>query len=322
MNFFHRILGGKDAGAHPAVAPATVEVQSPASIDGTAPRFFEIPTRNHFGECARSKNGRFLLTWADDSARGRYFLLCDNRILAEGRMARPNDGKVADNGTFILNQWGTGDGLKGTFRAFNYPREPIVAKKIAANLFNNGLSPEGRYAAVQACHAPGSDDNCILLVYDLIQKAEIGRFVPQSGWADDYRFPGDGTIELEYRKLGHFRYALTGEFLDLAAWKEAQLTCGDYSMALITIERILKEHEGKPSSELADRLIRAIDRVTPQIVPEHAKTLAMAKKLRGTCLEVCGDREQALRCYQEALAIDPKAGVKRNIERLTRMRKV
>ncbi len=322
MSFFHRIFGGKDAGAYPAVAPAKVEAQSSVPVDGAAPRFFEIPSRNHFGECARSRNGRFLLTWADDSARGRYFLLCDNRILAEGRMARPNDGRVADNGTFILNQWGTGEGLKGTFRAFNYLGEPIVAKKIAANLFNNGLSHEGRYAAVQSCNAPGSADDSVLLVYDLIQKAEIGRFVPESGWADDYRFHEDGTIELGYRKLGYFRYALTGEFLDLCAWQEAQLTKGDYSMALITIERILKVHEGKPSPELAERLIQAIDRVAPQIVPEHGKTLAMARKLRGTCLEECGDREQALRCYQEALGLDPKAGVKRSIERLTRMRRL
>jgi hypothetical protein len=125
MNFFHRIFGGKDAGTHTSVAPVRGEVQSSEPVDGAASQFFEIPARNFFGECARSRNGRFLLTWADDSARGRYFLLCDNRILAEGRMARPNDGKVADNGTFILNQWGSGDGLRGTFRAFNY-LEPVM----------------------------------------------------------------------------------------------------------------------------------------------------------------------------------------------------
>jgi tetratricopeptide (TPR) repeat protein len=62
--------------------------------------------------------------------------------------------------------------------------------------------------------------------------------------------------------------------------------------------------------------------VFPQVVPEHAKTLAMAKKLRGTCLEACGDADQALLCFQEALAIDPKVGVKRSIERLTRISKV
>ncbi|MGA2084560.1 MAG: tetratricopeptide repeat protein [Terracidiphilus sp.] len=322
MNFFHRIFGFKDAGAPPAVAPVGVEVQPSAVVDDAKSRFFEIPSCNHFGECARSRNGRFLLTWADEMVRGKYFLLCDNRIIAEGKMARPNDGKVADNGTFILNQWGPGSDLRGTFRAFNYLGEPIVAKKITANLFNNGLSPEGRYAAVQTCNAPGSTDDCVLLVYDLIQRAEIGRFVPRSGWADDYQFHEDGTIELGYRKLGYFRYALTGEFLDPNAWEEAQLTFGDYSMALITVERTLKQHQGKPSPELAGTLIRAIDRVAPQIVPEHAKTLAMAKKLRGTCLESIGHQEQALRCYQEALIIDPKAGVKRSIERLTKMSRV
>lgn len=322
MNLFRRIFGGKDAGAHPPVLPASVERRSSAPLDDGAPRLFEIPSRRHFGECTRSKNGGFLLTWADNGAQGRYFLLSGNRILAEGRMARPNDGKVADNGTFILNQWGSGNSLRGTFRAFNYLGEPIIAKRIAANLFNNGLSLDGRYAAVQACNAPGSADNSILLVYDLIQNAEIGRFVPQSGWADDYRFHDDGTIELGYAKLGYFRYALTGEFIDHRGWQEAQLTKGDYSMVLITIEHILKEHEGKPSAELAQKLIRAIDRVIPQVVPEHAKTLAMAKKLRGMCLEACGDGEQALLCFQEALAIDPKAGVKRNIERLTRISKV
>ena len=36
----------------------------------------------------------------------------------------------------------------------------------------------------------------VLLVYDLIQNTEIGRFVPQSGRADDYRFREDGTVEL------------------------------------------------------------------------------------------------------------------------------
>jgi hypothetical protein len=36
----------------------------------------------------------------------------------------------------------------------------------------------------------------VLLIYDLIQKMEIGRFVLQSGRADDYRFRKDGTVEM------------------------------------------------------------------------------------------------------------------------------
>lgn len=135
----------------------------------------------------------------------------------------------------------------------------------------------------------------------------------------DYRFHDDGTIELGYRKLGYFRHALTGTFLDRATWEEAQLTRGDYSIALIMIDRILKEHHGNPPLEINERLVDAIDRAERQIVPEHMKTLAKAKKLRGICLEARGQVQSALRCYQEALAIDPKSGVKRGIERLIKV---
>jgi hypothetical protein len=93
-------------------------------------------------------------------------------------------------------------------------------------------------------------------------------------------------------------------------------------MALITIVHILKEHEGKPSAEQAQGLIRAIDQVIPQVVPEDGKTLALATMLRGRCLQACGAAKQALLYLQQALAIGPKAGVKRSIERLTRISNV
>jgi hypothetical protein len=269
------------------------------------------------GLCVRSSNGRFTLTWNDKfTGRSKYFLLRGNQIIAEGKLARPNDGLVADNGTFIFNEWGTGEGLKGTFRAFNEVGEVLIVKKLAANLFNDGLSPDGRYAAVQTANAPGSDDSSVLMVFDLIQRAQIGRFVPQSGWADQYRFHDNGMIELGYQKLGFFSYSLAGEFIDRRLWEEAQLTRGDYSMTLITVQRILKDCGGKPDLDLTDRLIGAIDRVSPLIVREHEKTQALAKRLRGECLEVRGDRAAALVNYREALSIDPKVGVKRQINRL------
>jgi len=45
-------------------------------------------------------------------------------------MARPNDGKVADNGTFIFNDWGFGDGLK----------EPSVPLILWARTSSSGAS--------------------------------------------------------------------------------------------------------------------------------------------------------------------------------------
>jgi len=63
-------------------------------------------------------------------------------------MARPNDGKVADNGTFIFNDWGFGDGLKGTFRAFDSLGQNLIVRRFRANLLNNGISFDGRFAVM------------------------------------------------------------------------------------------------------------------------------------------------------------------------------
>lgn len=318
MGFFRRLFGSEVKSV-----VASVKIETRPEPVGTRQSFsseiFEIPSRRFMGLCVRSSNGRFTLTWNDNfTGRSKYFLLRGNQIVAEGTLARPNDGAVADNGTFIFNEWGTGEGLKGTFRAFNEVGELLIVKKLAANLFNNGLSFDGRYAAVQTANAPGSDDSGVLTVFDLIQRAQIGRFVPESGWPDQYRFYDDGTIDLGYQKLGFFRYSLDGEFIDRGLWEEVQLTSGDYSMTLITVQRILKNYGGMPDLDLTVRLIEAIDRVTPLIVKEHEKTKALAKRLRGECLEVRGDRAAALASYREALSIDPKVGVKRQIDRLTK----
>lgn len=56
---------------------------------------------------------------------GRYLLIDDDRLVVDARMQRPQDGKVADDGTFILNDWGDSDALSGTFYAFRSDRPAL-----------------------------------------------------------------------------------------------------------------------------------------------------------------------------------------------------
>ena len=75
-------------------------------------------------------------------------------MICEGRSERPQDGKVANDGTFILNDWMLGEGLKGRFVAFRRDGTAILARDIAANLMTNaaldpfGKIPEFKYCAV------------------------------------------------------------------------------------------------------------------------------------------------------------------------------
>ncbi len=284
--------------------------------------FASIKSRDFFGPFARSPSGRFALAWHDgdgqgrgghrSSGLGRYLLLDQARIIVEGRIARPNDGKVADNGTFIINDWGFGDGLKGVFSAFSPSGELLLSRTFAANLFNNGLSADGRFAVCQTCNAPGSADSSVLAVFDLAERREISAFTPEAGWAHEYEFdPAAKWIRLRYNDGSFCTYALMGEFLDRDQWIKIKLAAGD----LFVADAIMREHEGVLPPQWAEALSSGLDRVlaAPRTDP-HAH--ARAYKIRGQLFEAKGDLTDALASYDAALTLDPKVGVKRKADQL------
>lgn len=285
--------------------------------------FFRIPSRDYFGWFATSPDGRYTITWCDSNVEGthsgdrafgmgRYYLLDSAAIIAEGWIERPNDGKVANDGTFVLNDWRFTANLSGVFCAFRADGNSIATTCFTANLYNNGLSANGRLAVCQTCNSP-TDDGAILAVFDLTNGTEIARWIPESGWAASYEFPQDGrTVRLCYPGGGSFAYSLHGEFLDRDRWIEWSLSAGN----LAVVERLIEEADRKPSGELARRLIDGIDVSLDTRSPgdEHAR--AWAFKLRGICLESGGNALDALRCYDEALQLDPKIGVKRRADAL------
>jgi hypothetical protein len=221
----------------------------------SAPTVLDIPALNFFGPYSRSPNGRYTLVWRDgsgsrDSGEGRYVLLDGKKLVADGAMQRPNDGKVADNGTFILND------LSGIFWAFGSDGSLILSRSFSANLFNNGLSSDGTLAYCQTCNS-ASKDCAILTIFDLVARTEISAFSAESGWANDYEFPpGTGTVRLHYANNGgEFDYSLTGEFIERDKWIAAGLKSGDLYM----VKRSMEEVGNRPDPDLAKRLIASVD---------------------------------------------------------------
>ena len=144
-------------------------------------------------------------------------------------MERPNDGKVVNSGVFILNDWRffTNE-LRGTFYAFRPSGEPIIRHEFKANLFNNGLSPDGRYAVCQTCNSGDEHDSAMLAIFDLEEAREIARWRLSPGWANGYMFTEDGKhILLEYPQKASLTYAMTGEFVDRQKWLEFAIARGE-----------------------------------------------------------------------------------------------
>jgi len=139
--------------------------------------FVSVEGANFFGPFSESNNRRFIIAWSDfdpSSGRGGFrqgglgtYLLAENgSVILDGNAERPNDGKVADNGTFIFNDWMFGTGLRSTFFAFDMTGKAILQHRFAAKLYNNGISNSGEFAVCQLCNSD-TKDGSVLAFFDL-----------------------------------------------------------------------------------------------------------------------------------------------------------
>jgi hypothetical protein len=306
---------------------AGADIEGDFAGDEAFPNILHLSSRNFFGLCSRSPSKRYTLAWSDadesgsrggarTSGLGRYILLEGRNILVEGRMERPNDGKVADNGVFVFNDWQFSSDLSGIFWAFRPDGKKIISRRFKANLFNNGLSADGCLAVCQTCNSPDPDDCSVLTVFDLTSGTEIASWPPESGWANFYEFPpGHQTIRLGYADGSAYAYRLDGEFVDRVKWADAELSKGN----LFVVERFMKAAGSGVSPELARRLLASIDVAIRNSRPGENRTPALGFKLRGLCLETQNAMAEALESYEKALALDSKIGVKRRADQLRKI---
>ena len=280
--------------------------------------FIHIPARDTFAFFSKSPSTRYTIAWLDasdsdgggarSSGMGSYFLLDGPNIIAEGQLERPHDGRVADNGTFVLNDWLFSSGLNGVFHAFRADGSNILSKRFEANLYNNGLSQDGSLAVCQTCNAPSADSS-ILALFDLHSGREVAQWVPPSGWAKSYEFIDHGSrIRLCYGDGAGFSYALNGDFTERQKWIDHGLAKGD----LRIIQEIVTSSDTVAAPDRVERLLASIDVALATIKDEHSRALAF--RYQGMCFEAKGDSHQALSSYEKALELDPKVGVKRRAD--------
>lgn len=318
INLIKLLLGS------PQTAPrhsATRTDEPMLSFGAAGDRFVRIASLDFFGQYRRSPDGRWVLAWRDgndagthgglrSSGPGRFYLFEGDRLAAQGRAERPNDGQVADNGNFVINDWLFGDGLKGVFRAYRADGTIIVERSFTANLLNNGIADDGGMAVCQTCNAPGPDGS-LLAIFDLASGREIADWVPESGWAESYAFPAAGKIRLRYHDGQAYDYAIDGQFLDRDCWIDTQARSGNVHV----LHNLLRASTLSPM--LSGTIIASVDTIlaAPEFAPSERP---VALKVRGLCQEALGNFAGALSDYEEAIALDAKIGLKRKAAEVRR----
>lgn len=300
-----------------------VACEDPVAITSYRDRFLHLPDLDFFGLNATSASGRFKLAWRDsndehshggyrESGHGLCLLLDQGEVVVRCRAERPNDGKVADNGTFIVNDWLFGGELNGRLRAFDAAGAALLDHLFAANLLNNGLSSDGRFAVCQTASAPGSADDTILALFDLAERCLLASWQPEPGTAEAYEFDIQAReLIAHYRDGERVRFSFEGTMIDRASWLQRRIVKGD----VFVIAGVI--HGGDEWRQLADEMLAGLDLASR----EHDMFLerSRALRLKGELLEKLERPNDALDAYDRALILDPQVGVSRRAQVLRKL---
>ncbi len=289
--------------------------------------FIHIDKLDFHGQHYQSNNGKFILAWSDfdpkskvggfrKSGYGSYVLLEAGKIKLHGESERPNDGKVSNQGVFILNDWMFGEGLKGTFYAFNAFGQKLIQHKCEANLLNNGLSESGEYAVCQTAHNDQGDDGNKLFFFDLKEQKLVWKHTPETGWTKDYRFDiAERTLLLTYDNMS-FRYSfIDGTFIDSDRWEKERINfASGYQLLEIATEKKKQLEFINADLQCYDEVIVLLKRALEKGVSEN--TQARIYRTIGDIHYMRGEIAEAIEDFEVAIKLNPAIGVKKLLKKL------
>ena len=287
-----------------------------------------IPSIDMFGLYSNSKNEEYTLVWSDSdrtsgtgghrmSGHGSYVLVHKNSVLASGKRERPNDGKVANNGAFVLSDWRFGSGLKSRIHCFSSNGNELYRREFKANMYNVGIDDSGKFVVAQLCNSESEDAGRLIFI-DLTINKILWKISPVTGWADSYVFDNsEQQIGLEYKNRGTYFYSYSGDFLDAQKWNKDRLDHGSgYELISLCKEKFesleVESSKGKVV-ELTGIIHKAIEK---DDVKNDGSFKAKALRLEGEIHEKTGDYISAIEAYEKALLFNPKVGVKRRLNNL------
>lgn len=286
--------------------------------------FLTVESLDFSGIYQLSKSKKWAIAWRDsDPSAGRgghresglgAYVLADTSsgtVACHGSMPRPNNGHVCDTGVFCLEDWHFGSTLSGTFSVFDPSGSVILAKELTANILTSGISRHGKYAFCATANSPTDHGNKVFL-FDLVNRIEMYSVTPRAGWPDSYEVDeGAGELMAQFKDMGSFRYNVHGEFMDADQLGDANLNSSHYDRIILAAEKILGEVD--LTDERIQEVLIAVQRARTLGADENPAWRPTALKVQGLAHEQLGQYPEAVKVYEEALALNPKIGVKRRL---------
>lgn len=302
-------------------------IRIPSQTIELSKSFMSVDLIGYGGLYSFSKSKNWAISWRDsDPAVGRgghrengfgeYVLadLAGDVVSVHGKMQRPNNGSVADNGSFSLEDWHFGSTLSGTFSVFDRTGIPIVTKELTANILDSGVSRNGKLAFCATANSK-TEHSYKIFLFDLETGEELFAVTPRTGGIETYGFDEDRKLLIaDVKGVGKFRYDRNGNFVDAENLDKANLGSSDYSRIIRAAEKLLGESD--LSEDRAREALEAVIRARSLGADANLAWRPNALKVQGLAHEALGEQREAIQVYEEAIALNPKIGVKRKLDAL------
>ena len=276
-------------------------------------------------DIATSPSGTFVLLWRDapddDSTAGyrttgpgRFRLIeKEAGLRCEGRLERPNDGHVADPGTFVIADWLFTEELRGRLYVFAADGSELMRRDYQANIAATFIDPTGRYAAAQMASNPQDDpDDERFVCFDLADRSELWSKPLEVGRADNAEFEiAAGVLRVATKMFGRVPYGLTDGSVDTTLLRNSVLESGTgFEIIGLVEDESARGVDPQRREVLVGACLRASSRLGPY--PSHA---ARALRIAGELLEAT-DPQRTLEYWERALALDAKVGLAKRVKQL------
>lgn len=291
---------------------AIVEVRDDQWLD------IQIGNRSIHCQYATSENRCYTIAFCDGdpaagtwghraSGGGYYFLIQSARILTRSMIERPNDGKVANNGSFIFNDWLFNTDSRSVGYAFKQDGDQLLSQEFSANLHRNAISATGRFALFQTANSDFTDSNK-LFFFDIVSSTLLWEKTCDFEWPDTYHIAEERCqIDIYYPHMGYFSLDWEGNLIDRRS----------YDLQFIksltgnrTVYECMKRLTSPTHTALIDLLKKGInDAATSR------NTKAEGYKFLGELFE-SQDIKFTSECYEWALHYNPKIGLKKKLSAL------
>ena len=317
MRLLDRLFGNSQVAGKPARTGLVVREGDSLRISGI----------DFYGQYAVSANGQFTFGWCDSdmdvgssgrtrNVSGRYVLVEGQRVVLTGQMQRPNDGRVANNGTFAVCDWMFTTAIKSTFRVIDRSGNPLIAHLFKANLYRCGISDDGQWAVCQTCNADNRDGNK-LTFFEVLSGKLLWQIEPLTGWADNYKFDvEERLLYSSHRDKGDFAYRVSGEFLDAQRWRNTQIEHGRGWEALAAVSELLDEARSTGVAPDYVAVLAMLEQTRERSKADDADMQAQVERAIAETYDAQEKFPEAIQHYEVAIRLNPKVVAKRRLDAL------